>query len=193
MAKLKIILRDYFIPSTILFWLVWITPAMSYEEPAYEVIKKTDIYEIRLYEKRIVAQIEYRLEGNGFRILFDYISGANQNSEKVQMTIPVTQSKEKEKMLMQFFLPNHYSKENTPNPSDERIKIIALPEEHFAVITYSGFSSESNFRKYLAVLRENLKKHRIIIKGLPVKATYNAPFTLPFLRRNEAMFPIEWN
>ena len=50
-------------------------PAMSYEEPQYKIIKKTDIYEVRRYEQRTVAQAKYDQENSGFRILFDYISG----------------------------------------------------------------------------------------------------------------------
>ena len=39
--------------------MVFITmsvPAMSYEEPKYKIITKTDIYEVRRYEQRTVAQ-----------------------------------------------------------------------------------------------------------------------------------------
>ena len=38
-----------------------------------------------------------------------------------------------------------------------------------------------------------LKEDNISISGLPIKATYNSPFTLPMLRRNEAMFKVDWN
>ena len=65
---------------------------MSYEEPDYTIIKKTEIYEVRRYAKRLVAQVYYGQENGGFRVLFNYISGENESSTEVQMTIPVTQS-----------------------------------------------------------------------------------------------------
>ena len=34
-------------------------PAMSYEEPQYKIVKKTDIYEVRRYAQRTVAQAKY--------------------------------------------------------------------------------------------------------------------------------------
>ena len=93
---------------------------------------------------------------------------------------------------MESSLPQQFSKHNAPEPTDSRVSIIDLPEEYFAVISYSGFASESNFNKHNEELSTALKHDGIVVIGPPVKATYNPPFTLPFLRRNEAMHPIEW-
>ena len=180
-------------------------PAMSYEEPAYSIVKKTDVYEVRRYMKRTVAEVIYEVKDSGFKLLLEYISGYNKASKKVDMTIPVTQSKEIDmtvpvtqsttdgKIKMRFFLPKQYSKQNAPEPNDERIKIIDLPEEHFAVITYSGFASDRNFKDHHTELKATLEEDSMVITGPPIKATYNSPFTPPFLRRNEAMYPLEWN
>ena len=94
---------------------------------------------------------------------------------------------------MRFFLPDHYSTKNAPKPTDRRVRIIDLPEQYFGVISYSGFASESNFEKHHEKLRMVLSNDGLVITGPPVKATYNSPFTPPFLRRNEAMYPLEWN
>ena len=56
-------------------------PAMSYEEPQYKIVKKTDIYEVRRYAQRTVAQAKYQEEDSGFRILFDYIKRRTAASE----------------------------------------------------------------------------------------------------------------
>ena len=168
-------------------------PAMSYQEPEYSIVKKTDVYEVRQYKKRTVAEITYEEEDSGFRVLFDYISGANQGSKGVEMTIPVTQSTTIGKMSMRFFLPIQYSKQNAPQPNDERVRIIDLPAEYFAVISYAGFASDGKFEEHYTELKAALDKDGMIITGPPIKATYNSPFTLPFLRRNEAMYPLEWD
>ena len=179
--------------------------AMSYEEPKYTVVRETDTYEVRRYKKRTVAEVTFESDNSGFRILFDYISGANLASRKVEMTVPVTQSAAIDmtlpvtqsntngKMVMRFFLPNQYSMQNAPKPDDKRVRIIDLPEQYFGVISYSGFASESNFEKHHEELRMVLLNDGLVITGPPVKATYNSPFTPPFLRRNEAMYQLEWN
>jgi len=205
MVEPKPLLRFSVFLIALLAYLTASVPAMSYEEPEYSIVKKTDVYEVRQYKQRTVAEVTYGEEDSGFRVLFDYISGANKGSKEVEMTIPVTQSKEIDmtapvtqsmtdgKMSMRFFLPMQYSKQNAPEPNDERVRIIDLPAEYFAVISYSGFASDGNFEEHYTKLKAALDKDGIVIKGPPIKATYNSPFTLPFLRRNEAMYPLEWN
>ena len=205
MVEQKPLLRLSVFLLALLAYLTASFPAMSYEEPEYNIVKKTHVYEVRQYEKRTVAEVTYGVEDTGFRVLFDYISGANKGSKEVEMTIPVTQSKEIDmtvpvtqsttdgKMSMRFFLPMQYSKQNAPEPNDERVRIIDLPAEYFAVISYSGFASDGNFEDHRTELKAALDKDGMVITGPPIKATYNSPFTPPFLRRNEAMYPLEWN
>ena len=205
MVEQKPLLRLAVFLLALLAYFTASVPAMSYEEPEYSIVKKTNVYEVRQYKNRTVAEVTYGEEDSGFRVLFDYISGANKGSKEVEMTIPVTQSKEIDmtvpvtqsttdgKMSMRFFLPMQYSKQNAPEPNDERVRIIDLPAEYFAVISYSGFASDGNFEEHFTELKAALDKDGMVIKGPPIKATYNSPFTLPFLRRNEAMYPLEWN
>ena len=49
-----------------------------------------------------------------------------------------------------------------------------------------------NFDKHNKILKQKLLEEKILIKGFPIRATYNSPFTLPPLRRNESMFSINW-
>ena len=106
------------------------------------------------------------------------------------MTTPVTQIEKKGNMTMQFYLPSRFNKSNTPNPSNSDIKILNIKGGYYAVIIYSGRASDKNFIKHKSILENELKKDDISILSPPIKATYNSPFTLPLLRRNEAMFEV---
>ena len=56
--------------------------SMANEEASYDIVHKTDIYEIRHYSDRFVVQAVNRSENSSFRKLFNYISGKNSTSEK---------------------------------------------------------------------------------------------------------------
>ena len=102
----------------------------------YDIVHKTDIYEIRNYLDRLVVQVINRSDDNSFRKLFNYISGANNTSEEIKMTIPVTQTIKDNESFMQFYLPSKFTKETTPIPSNPDIEITTIKEGYFAVIKY---------------------------------------------------------
>ena len=162
---------------------------MAYEEANYEVVKENKEYEIRKYSDRLVIETN-SIEGNGFRKLFNYISGNNEESQEIKMTVPVTQEIKNGSMTMQFYLPLKFNKENAPKPSKSDIKILNIEGGYYAVIKYSGRSSDKNFLKNKNILEKQLKQDNITIISPPIRASYNSPFTLPMLKRNEVMYRI---
>jgi DNA gyrase inhibitor GyrI len=176
--------------SIMVLGLIIASNSMAYEEANYEVTKKNKIYEIRKYSDRLAIETVISNQGSSFRKLFNYISGNNENNEEIKMTIPVTQIEKKGNITMQFYLPTKFNKNNTPRPSNSDVKILNIKGGYYAVIVYSGRASDKNFIKHKSILENELRKDGISILSSPIKATYNKPFTLPTLRRNEAMFEI---
>ena len=163
---------------------------MAYEEANYEVVKENKEYEIRKYSDRLVIETN-SIEGNGFRKLFNYISGNNEKNQEIKMTVPVTQEIKNGNMTMQFYLPLKFNKDNAPKPSNSDIKILTIEGGYYAVIEYSGRSSDKNFLKNKDMLEKLLKQDNITILSPPIRASYNSPFTLPMLKRNEVMYRID--
>ena len=155
-------------------------------------MSKAEGYEIRLYEDRLAAQVRSNGGQNGsFRFLFQYISGANTSSEKVSMTVPVLQSTAENTGFMQFFLPKEFTSETAPQPTYPRVEIISVEGGYYAVRSYRGSATESNFARARTELLNALNADGHSVRGEVIRATYNGPFTLPFMRRNEAMVRID--
>jgi len=123
-------------------------------------------------------------------LIINYISGNNEENQKIKMTVPVTQEIKKGNMTMQFYLPLKFNKNNAPKPSNSDIKILTIEGGYYAVIRYSGRSSDKNFLRNKDILEKLLKQDNITILSPPVRASYNSPFTLPMLKRNEVMYRI---
>ena len=170
--------------------LILSSQAMAYEEANYKVVKENKEYEVRKYSDRLVIETN-SIEGNGFRKLFNYISGSNKENKEIKMTVPVTQEIKDGNMTMQFYLPLKFNKDNAPKPSNPEIEILTIEGGYYAAIKYSGRSSDKNFLKNKEILEKELKKDNIIILGLPIRASYNSPFTLPMLKRNEVMYRVD--
>lgn len=85
---------------TTLFGIIFTAPVMAYEEPKYQVLIKSDDFEIRQYAPMLIAEVTVegdmdQASNKGFRLIADYIFGNNQavgksESEKISMTAPVT-------------------------------------------------------------------------------------------------------
>ena len=178
--------------STAVLFLIIISNTMAVEEANYEIITTNEVYEIRKYSDLLVVETITSNENSGFRKLFNYISGENEKNEEIKMTAPVTQLQKDGNTFMQFYLPLKFNKENIPNPSNSNVKISKMKAGFYAVIKYSGRNSEKNFIKHRNILEEELKKNNISILSSAIKASYNSPFTLPMLRRNEAMYKINF-
>jgi hypothetical protein len=179
-----------------------------YEEPRYDVINRiADHVEIRRYEPRLAAEVELPVAGKAgrdeaFRLLFAYIAGSNHASasgenriamtmpvevrdkERVAMTVPVQTSEANGPVRMQFFLPAKYNQDNAPKPVDARVRLVTIPGETVAILRFSGLGGD--FAERQSELIARLMGLQWQPSGAPYILVYDAPFTLPFLRRNEA-------
>ena len=101
------------------------------------------------------------------------------------MTVPVTQEIKNGNMTMQFYLPSKFNKDNAPKPVNSEVKILTIEGGYYAVIEYSGRSSDKNFLKNKDILDKALKQDNLLVLSPPIRASYNSPFTLPMLEEKE--------
>jgi hypothetical protein len=185
------------------------------EEPAYTVVQNIGPLEIRQYGARIAAETvvpgdEYQARSDGFRRLAGYIFGGNQGStkiamtapvatgpavstggEKIAMTAPVAQEKTPEGWRVRFFMPAQYTLQTLPTPNDSRVSLVAVPPETYAVYRYSGWISAESTRQAHAELLRLLKGTAYEPVGEVFNWFYDPPWTLPPLRRNEAVVEVK--
>ena len=186
-------------------------PVMSnVEKPDYKVIQSEQNIEIRQYEPMIIAEVEVDGKredaiGDGFRLLADYIFGNNtvqqvismtapvqqKENQKIAMTAPVQQQSMGKSWRMSFVMPSKYRLDSLPVPNNNRVRLKEILTKKFVVIEFSGTNSNENVTKHENQLMNYIEANQINIIGSPKYAFYNAPWTLPFLRRNEVMIEIK--
>jgi hypothetical protein len=184
-------------------------PAFAVEQPAYDVVESEDGLELRRYAPYLVAETEVEGEfadaGNAaFRVLFNYISGANENGTKIAMTAPVVQEAAvpstssvsvaeaaADGWRVGFVVPSGYDLDSVPGPADPRISIREVPERLVVAVRFSGRWTAGRFDEHERLARTWSDVHGYEISGPAVWARYNPPFTPWFMRRNEVLLPVE--
>jgi hypothetical protein len=184
--------------------------AVATEEVKYRVLESSGDFELRQYESSLGAETtvegDFHEVGNeGFRRLFDYISGKNRKKQSIPMTAPVSQEASSEKIPMTapvnqekvggawritFLMPSAFTMETLPEPLDSRVKLVKIPGRLMAALSYSGTWSRERYEEKEQRLKELIRQRGLKIEGEPVFARYNPPFMPWFLRRNEVLIPV---
>ena len=181
------------------------------EEPHYTVVESLGALEIREYGPRIAAETtvsgnESSSRSDGFRRLAGYIFGGNSGHASIAMTAPVAQSTSQTIAMtapvvqdqagpgewrIRFFMPATYTLETLPRPNDPAVHIVSVPSQTYGVYRYTGSidatATETARRELLRLLQGSGWSPT----GEPVSWFYDPPWTLPFLRRNEAAVTVE--
>ena len=190
----------------------------AFEQPAYHVRELAPPgLEIRDYGP--LAAAETTVTGNpdaAFRLLFAYISGGNDGARMIAMTAPVQQAPVQQAPVqqapamiamttpvrqdiaasgattMRFFLPARLAA-NPPKPLDPRVRITTTPPATVAVLRYSGNPTPDQRDEKQRALFSRLATTAWKPAGTPYFLSYDPPFTIPFLKRNEVAIAVTAN
>ena len=193
-------------------WSLWGYFSSNVEQARYTVVRKANGYEIRTYASHIEAQTTVSGSyseslSNGFMIVAGYIFGGNEKKEPIAMTAPViAQEPTFEKIAMTapvmakstgdsrviaFVMPSAYTLKTLPIPKDPRVKLVEVSEKTMAVLRFSWFSNDARIRSMEKRLLTALARDKIQIIGSPSFAGYNAPWTPPWMTRNEVLIEVQ--
>ena len=114
-------------------------------------------------------------------------------NQKITMTSPVQQQLTGNSWRISFVMPSKYSMDSLPVPNNNRVSLKEILTKKFVVIEFSGTNSNENLNEHENKLMKFIETNQIKIIGKPKYAFYDAPWTLPFLRRNEVMIEINNN
>jgi effector-binding domain-containing protein len=93
--------------------------------------------------------------------------------------------------VVAFGMPRSYTLDTLPTPNDSRVKLVTIPEKKMAVMTFSWYRTDARVMSKKQELLDVLKKEGVTMVGSPQYAGYNAPWTPPWMTRNEVMVEIK--
>ncbi|MFC7116126.1 SOUL family heme-binding protein [Natronoarchaeum sp. GCM10025703] len=190
----------------------------STESVAYTVVAQVGDAELRRYPSVVLAETVATSEREAFGRLFRYIGGDNVAADELPMTapvevdgdgtsIPMTAPVERgtgvetghvggdegddSDVRMAFHLPEEYDIDSAPQPTHDEVTLTRVPERTLAVRQFSWRPTDERVARESDRLLETLEAADVPITGEPFYMGYDAPWTLPFLRRNEVAVEVE--
>jgi len=175
-----------------------LTALSAYESAQYTVVESESSFEIREYPDLIVATTKMKKTNSqgrdgSFMRLFQYISGNNENDQKIAMTTPVFMDPrtKTEQGQMEFVMPKTIAESDVPKPSSEKVVIQKRVGGRFALIRFSGrMNTESNAQAEKK-LRNWMRDKKLVEDAAPVSAGYDPPWTPGKFRRNEILIRLK--
>jgi len=189
----------------------WQLGHLFIEEPEYDLERRIGDLEIRRYRPHAIAETSVEAASwedaidEGFRRLARYIFGANERTQTIAMTAPVTARPARERLAMTapvasrrdaggyvvtFAMPKSRPLESLPRPKDPRVRVLQAPERRVAVLRYRGTYRARRTEERQAALLAQVRAAGLEPTGVPELAGYDAPSTIPLLRRVEAWVSI---
>lgn len=170
------------------------------ETVPYTVVARVGEVELRRYPPAVAVETLADSEMAAFRQCFQYLTGANDGGTdlsmttpvsvrgrgtEISMTAPVETAEAGDAIRMAFFLPAEYDLSSAPRPTDPAVELVGIPERTLAVRQFSWWPSERRVARQSERLLDTLAGADVAVIGTPFFLAYDAPWTLPFLRRNE--------
>ena len=189
--------------------------SIATEQSIYTVDVDAKPFQVRTYPARVEALVQVtgsrdQAVSAGFRLLAKYIFGGNRSHAKIAMTAPVLQTPESVHALphsgagatvapgqagagwqVAFIMPAGSALEKLPIPDDTRIRFRAVPPQHLAAVTFSGFWTDENFGAHAKTLQVFLAQRHLRAVSAPIYAFYDPPWTPWFWRTNEVLMITE--
>ena len=117
-------------------------------------------------------------------------SEAKEGTE-IAMTSPVFMCRGTGEPRMSFVMPDSFTLATTPKPINPQVKVTELKNYKVAAIQFSGTLSDNNVEEHTNFLSQWIVQNGYTAISEPIKAGYNGPLTLPFLRKNEVLIEIQ--
>ena len=179
-------------------WIGWkFTARDAYETAEYTLIESEGAFEIRDYPDLELAttsmQSDLQGDDGSFMRLFQYISGANRQRQKVAMTTPVFMEPRSDDQPgnMGFVLPAKVAAQKAPQPDDGDVSITTRAGGQFAVYRFAGRINEEATTDAETKLRQWIDAKGLQSSRNAEFAGYDPPWTPGLLRRNEVLLRID--
>ena len=178
-----------------------LTSRSAYESAEYTVLETDGQIELRDYPDLmlVTTTMGTRTQGDdgSFGRLFRYISGGNENKQKVAMTTPVfmepqnaSEKPEQNRGRMGFVIPKGVAQTSIPVPASDQVEVTKRPGGTFAVIRFAGRNDLEVCQKQQRLLEAWIEKRQLKSDGESEIAGYDPPWTPGPLRRNEILIRI---
>jgi len=166
------------------------------EQQKFSVVRSWGDWELRDYPEYSVIEVDVvgdfsRAGSLGFRPLVQYIGGANAAGQAFAMTAPVVQHpRSATQHTVSFVLPAGVEPSKIPAARDASVRTRTVSAHQAAARRFSGSWSDTHFEQKGAALLADVIAAGLAPDGDVYFARYDPPWTLPFMRHNEALVRI---